>query len=315
MAKMTLLIYLPTLFTSPSDYFSENIRAKLLVAAIEVAEHNHALNAEQACRHWRWVYQTYTHWHAVVYLLIEICRRPWSSNIERAWVALHSQWLIPAQSHIDKNLRVWIPLRKLMAKARKHRTDEIERLSNDLEAAERLKLEDEKMPIPTSTGPFPAGNNVAEIFGLRWRQLLHSSCTTQGDTNSLSAYDIRDSATSASANPASIDVCGSQTLQRDPFADEQNGVTPNAIQDIAMGQTFESFFSSAPTIPPTWSTGLGFVPQLWTDTDSTTDTSNLTALAAYDVNMDFNGEIDWYSWLEDAKGIECNAGPIGDRVV
>lgn len=84
MAKMTLLVYLPILFSSTNEHFSDSVKNKLLVAAIECAEYNHALNAEKACRHWRWVYQTYTHWYAVVYLLIECSRRPWSPIIERA---------------------------------------------------------------------------------------------------------------------------------------------------------------------------------------------------------------------------------------
>ena len=75
MAKMTLIIFLPVLFSSPGKHFSDDTRTKLLVSAIEVAEYNHALNAEKACRQWRWVFQTYTHWHAIVYLMIEICRR------------------------------------------------------------------------------------------------------------------------------------------------------------------------------------------------------------------------------------------------
>lgn len=84
MAKMTLLVYLPILFSSTNEHFSDRVKNKLLVAATECAEYNHALNAEKACRHWRWVYQTYTHWYAVVYLLIECSRRPWSPIIERA---------------------------------------------------------------------------------------------------------------------------------------------------------------------------------------------------------------------------------------
>src|SRR4051794_16467851 len=54
MAKMTLLIYLPVLFTSPSERFTYEVRNKLLVAAIELAEYNHALNSEQRCRSWHW---------------------------------------------------------------------------------------------------------------------------------------------------------------------------------------------------------------------------------------------------------------------
>lgn len=76
-AKMTLITHLPVLFSStpsPSPaapreqqnqerqqqqhFDQEQMRAKLCVAALEVAEYNHALNAERSCRHWRWVFQT-----------------------------------------------------------------------------------------------------------------------------------------------------------------------------------------------------------------------------------------------------------------
>lgn len=57
-AKMTLIVYLPVLFSSPSDEFSDEIRTKLLVSAIEVAEYNHTLNSEKACRKWRWLFQS-----------------------------------------------------------------------------------------------------------------------------------------------------------------------------------------------------------------------------------------------------------------
>lgn len=60
LAKMTLLVYLPVLFASPSEHFTAKIRNKLLVAAIELAEYNHALNSEQKCRSWHWACQTYT---------------------------------------------------------------------------------------------------------------------------------------------------------------------------------------------------------------------------------------------------------------
>ena len=134
--KMTLLVYLPILFSFDSQQQSSNeIRTKLLVAAIEVAEYNHALNAEPACRYWQWIYQTYMHWHAIVFLLIEISRRRWSPIVERAWLALHSRWLIPSRPLRNGNLRIWVPLRKLMSNARKHRDAELQRLRADPEGA------------------------------------------------------------------------------------------------------------------------------------------------------------------------------------
>ena len=171
MAKLRLLVSLPVLFSSPSKHTSEEIRITLLLSAIEVAEYNHALNAEKECRQWRWLYQTCTHWYAIVYIMMEISRRSWSPIVERAWVALHSRWLIPAQAFQDKTLHIWVPLRKLMDKARKHRNAELKRLRADPEAANKLEGDDRTTPLPSSPGPFLPGSSV-DMFRERWRQLV-----------------------------------------------------------------------------------------------------------------------------------------------
>lgn len=163
MSKMTLFINFPDLFSSVSDVSTIDIRNKLLVAAIEVAEWNHALNAEQEARQWRWIYQTYTHWHAIVLLLIEIARRPLSPLVERAWLALGSSWLIPSQSsHWDKKLQIWVPLRRLMTQARKHRAAEIERLRGDAEAVQQMAVKDRDIPAPASSCPFLSQDKIEE---------------------------------------------------------------------------------------------------------------------------------------------------------
>lgn len=169
MSKMTLFINFPELFSSASEESTIDTRNQLLVAAIEVAEWNHALNAEQEARQWRWIYQTYTHWHAIVLLLIEIARRPLSPLVERAWLALGSSWLIPSQgSHWDKKLQIWVPLRKLMAQARKHRAAEIERLRGDAEAIEQVAVKDRDTPAPASSCPFLSQAKLQE----HWRGLF-----------------------------------------------------------------------------------------------------------------------------------------------
>jgi hypothetical protein len=337
MAKMTLLIYLPILFSSPTEHFSDNIKTKLLVAAIEIAEYNHALNAEQACRHWRWVYQTYTHWYAIVYILIEISRRPWSPIVERAWVALHSQWLIPAQTHMDKNLLVWVPLRKLTAKARKHRDAELERLRSDPQAAERLEMQDQRTPIPGSPGPFPAGSNAVELFRKRWRQLLampkgpgydirtpgqskpgvtspsvHSTYTTQPSTSSIPAYNAGALEASTTFEPAYFGASGLLTSQNLPSytsPDLQSATTTNAPGDFTVGQTTGPSYNA---VPAAWSTGPGLVPWLWADTDPSIDVFADVDVDAINVNMDLDSEMDWYNWVESTKGMEMDAGPSGN---
>lgn len=334
MAKMTLFIYLPILFSSPSEHFSNEIKTKLLVAAIENAEYNHALNAEQACRHWRWVYQTYTHWYAVVYLLIEISRRPWSPIVERAWVALHSKWLIPAQSHMNKNLRVWVPLRKLMTQARTHRDAELERLRSDPQAAERLEMEDQMIPVPGSPGPFPAGSNVVELFRERWRQLLaipeghalnmqtlgqsapssaspsaHSSYTAQPVTNPVPPYsaDGLGSITALEATyPRASGLQTSQNLPSNSSLDPQPIITTTLPNDFTMGQTAGPSYDAVPA-----SIGPGLVPWLWADADPNNDGFANVDVDAIDVNMDLDGEMDWYNWVESAKGMEWDSRPDG----
>ena len=321
MAKMTLLIYLPFLFSSPSEHFSKTVKTKLLIAAIENAEYNHALNAEEACRHWRWVYQTYTHWYAIVYLLIEISRREWSPLVERAWVALHSQWLIPAQSNVDKNSQIWVPLRKLIAKARKHRYAELERLRRDPQAAERLAMEDEMIPIPASPGPFPTGSNVVQLFRERWRQLLtmpeapgqsgsgvtnptsHSTLVNQPRMNPVPPYSVSDSGSITISEPAYLGdgLQTIQSLQSDTSPDFPSAMTANVPSDFAPGN-MGSPYNAPSAVPTTWSMGPEFVPWLWADGDLSVDVFANMDVDAINVDMDLDGEVNWYNWVESAKG-------------
>lgn len=335
MAKMTLIIFLPFLFSSPSEHMSDEVRTKLLVSAIEVAEYNHALNAEQACRQWRWIYQTYTHWHAIVYLMIEISRRPWSPIVERAWVALHSSWLIPAQTPIDKDLRIWVPLRKLMDKACKHRDSELNRLRADHQAAARLEMEDQKMPLPSSSGPFPSGSSV-DIFRERWRQLvavpegpgdgiktsgtsgagladpsMYTTYTTQPTASFTDAYSPGVSSSNMAFEPTHLGTSGQQATQTLDSTNIEPAFTTNAPSELASGQTVEPSYNPFPTFPLDWSDdramGPGFVPRLWADADSSVDVFSNLDLDSTDVNMDLDGEVNWYNWVESAKGMEWDA--------
>ena len=343
MAKMTLIVFLPVLFSSPSEHFSDEIRTKLLVSAIEVAEYNHALNAEQACRQWRWLYQSYTHWHAIVYLMIEISQRPWSTIVERAWVALHSSWLIPAQTTINKKLRIWIPLRKLMTKARKHRDAELNRLWADPQAAAMLDMEDQKIPLPSSSGPFRTGTSV-DIFRERWRQLvaipegfgdgtqiseissagladpsMRTTYTSQPTTTSISAYTPGDLSSNMTFQPTYLGTSGQQdshTLENTNLRDLESAFTTKAPGELASGQTGEPLYSPFPTLPADWSAGRtmgpGYVPWLWADTDPSVDVFPNLDMDSIDINVNLDGEVNWYNWLESATDMAKDARPNGN---
>ncbi|KAI3330575.1 hypothetical protein F4824DRAFT_330244 [Ustulina deusta] len=331
-AKLTLFTHLPVLFSSPGDHFSQEIRNKLLIAAIEVAEFNHALNAEKAGHQWRWIYQTYTHWHAIVYLLIDICRRSWSPIVERSWIALHSPWLIPAKSKLDKGLRTWVPLRKLMLKARKHRDNELERLRTDVSAARQLEIDDRKLPVPSTVGSVSAGSgsvsasDAADIFRGRWRRLVGISkipneyIQTENQALHPSFEPIHSTQTfpdfaGPEPNTMARNIADSQSIyaSTNPVAMQESSIpltTPDVITlDQSLNNEPEYNGFSETTI--NWSNGHpgggGLLGWFWADADPTIDVFADIDMDPMGFNVDLDGTMDWHNWVESAKGMEMDA--------
>ncbi|KAH8660599.1 fungal-specific transcription factor domain-containing protein [Xylariales sp. PMI_506] len=344
MAKMALIVYLPVLFSSPSEQFSDSIRAKLLVSGIEVAEYNHTLNAEASYRPWRWVYQTYTHWHAIVFLLIEIARRPWSPIVERAWVILHSKWLIPApQPGAGSKLRIWVPLRRLMLRADKHRTAELQRLRQDPHAAAQLEIDDRKMPVPSSSGPSITGDSVA-YYREQWRALVTSQSGSDRRADAVAS-------SSPSISPVPQHLDASFTPPASSFGTHRSDGTSSSAQHSGMGTPAGSGFvgqtqgrildqttnlSASMALDPgltaafTQIPGMGFSDGAntfstplysggsLTDANMVTgswlgDNSTGDVLRDLDINMDLDdGDVNWYNWVESAsKGLDWNGSSDG----
>jgi hypothetical protein len=300
-SKLILLIYLPTLFASPDERFSEEVRDKLLVAAIEVAEYNHALNSEQKCRQWRWIYQTYTHWYAIVYLMIEICRRKWSPVIERAWVDLHSSWLIPSQRNMSKHSRVWVPLRKLMAKARRQREMELAEIQANEVPIELLEQRDSQVPSPASSGPLSTGNGE-EPFLEYWRKLVTGSLDPNRQPSvplaggsGFEAPSITQGIDALHDNPPLSNHDIWQSSNTDPVS---AGAQPgHPIGPVGLHPSSNMEFQSEIGGQPT---GDVDSPWMWTTTDG-----NSVSFADMDVSMEVD-DVNWNSWLQSAVGMELN---------
>ncbi|CAK7209140.1 hypothetical protein SCUCBS95973_000350 [Sporothrix curviconia] len=234
LAKMTLILNLPRLIhekkdsqgASPSE--NEDLRMRLLSSAIEVAEYTDALKTERACRRWRWMCETYTQWHTIAFLLMETGRRPWDPAVERAWVALHGPYLIPAppaslrkkdqqqqqqqsgqwqdsnqpttsraasisaasaggasNSNTNKSSKsnksnssadsstqfFWLPLRRLMARARRHRASELARLRANTKAARALEIAYDIAVADGRSRPL-CNPGAVDAFRDRWRRLV-----------------------------------------------------------------------------------------------------------------------------------------------
>lgn len=316
-SKMNLILNLPVLFSSPSENHSEKIRTKLLISAIEVAEYNHALNSEKDCQNWNWLFQTCTHWHAIVYLLIETSRRQWSPIIERAWVALHSKWLIPQQltntSERDENSRIWIPLRKLMAKTRKHRIAELQRLRENSWSAIELEREDEKMPLPASPMPSYDGKS-GNVFRERWRQLVaippetedqrrpagvytpqstaSDPPTTQQSLDSTSVYKNNDSSSNLNINDSNFSGQESSNLDDQlAYTQSQKRIEQSSyLSHDGFDPASSEWYGLSPNVKP------NDMSPPWSEIDPSPG-----MFADIDVNMDLDMDVNWYEWIESAQ--------------
>lgn len=340
MGKLLLLSFLPILFDEPSEQLSDEIRHKLLQAAIEVAEYNHALNSETKCRHLRWQFQTHTHWYSVVYMMLELARRPWSPINERAWVALHSPWLLPALTSKEKNKQIWVPLRRLMAKVRRHRGAEIHRLRRDPRAAAQLDAEDAKIEPPSSSGPFPPGSDSVQLFRERWRQLIAPDQNPTYD--SIHTADASNMYTSEFArSKPSIDPTGATTAATTTFNStskpnryrQQPGHTTdpahtrpadpipppkpstNPITQYVTDPTNPPPADISQPHPPAPQPGVAPEGMHWLWDDTTTHPSTDLAIPNLDeyvdagMETDLGGDVNWYQFIESAQGLEVEGWP------
>jgi hypothetical protein len=348
MAKLRLMSFLPILFSDQSETFSDELRTNLMISALEIIEYNHALNAEERCRKWRWIFQIYSHWYAIVYLMIELSRRPWSPTIERGWVALHSNWLLPIKTVSNKKLRIWVPFRRLMAAVRKHRVAELNRLQSDPDAAASLEQADRNIPVPTSSGVLPTAF-IPEHFRERWRQLVAAperpashtvaldlstcaDCTHPSGEDHITASEPGYFSSAASFNPiypTSDRQATRQTQETDHprHLDATQSIhAPNQSTPWEQAQPGPSN-NPFPAVSSDWLNvlpldGPGPAAWLW---DTPEPDPTVDPFSGIDVNndveMDLSGNVNWYSWVEAAEGwgwdsnAAANADPSGGNSV
>ncbi|OAA80327.1 Transcription factor [Akanthomyces lecanii RCEF 1005] len=174
-AKTCLDIYYPLLLPGAKEQLPCEARQRLFVAAIEIMECNHKLGTDARYKQYRWLFKTYTVCHAVTHVLVEICRRSWTALIERAWQAVTPYGGVPAELEKKADYAaVFIPLRRMFARARKHRATEIARLRADPEEARRLDSAERMDPETTRFGPVPGAEHIMDEARERWRLLLQS---------------------------------------------------------------------------------------------------------------------------------------------
>jgi hypothetical protein len=120
---------------------------------------------------WGWLFRTYVQWHAIAFLLSELCVRTKGEAVERAWRALEAtagRWWYPlGESFYRKGKQgcLWKPLRKLMAKARAARERELklEQASQALKNGSVAYKDFPHLPNPLPE-PLPADQPSPEVL-------------------------------------------------------------------------------------------------------------------------------------------------------
>ncbi|KAK4866232.1 hypothetical protein LT330_008573 [Penicillium expansum] len=118
LSKMWLSIYYPLQRKELKTDPPQNLRDRLLFASIEVIEFTLLIKNDENTAHWGWLFSSYVQWHALVFVLIELCVRQTCPAVERAWKAVRlasNEGYITGQ--YEKSI-LWRPVARLAARAR-----------------------------------------------------------------------------------------------------------------------------------------------------------------------------------------------------
>lgn len=118
-ARTWLVVHYPS--RQKPDYSSTLTKATrdlLFTTSTEVIELSSFLLDNNSISKWTWHSKTHIQWHAVIFVLSEICSRPSSPECDRAWECVntvHNRWNIKESG---KRGNLWRPIKRLMVKAR-----------------------------------------------------------------------------------------------------------------------------------------------------------------------------------------------------
>ena len=158
MAKMWLVVHHPLQRSDAGAGLPQETKDRLFITSIEVIEFSRLLETESATLKWGWLFRTYVQWHALAFVLSQLCLRTEGPDVDKAWMIIEDvfdDW----GGAVSSNQRgmMWKPLRKLMVRARGARQHALERRA-------RFPLDGSLGPVVTAplvTQPGPMMNGSA----------------------------------------------------------------------------------------------------------------------------------------------------------
>ncbi|KAH9828067.1 Fungal specific transcription factor domain [Teratosphaeria destructans] len=120
MSKMWLMVYHPFQRQDGGSSLPRETKDKLFITSLENIEYSLLLETESRTMKWGWLFRTYMQWHALAFMLSELCNRTTGDLVERAWIAVEKtrdgRWGMSLTD--DRAGHLWRPLNKLYKKAK-----------------------------------------------------------------------------------------------------------------------------------------------------------------------------------------------------
>lgn len=166
------------MLTIPGASLPQETKDKLFITSLENVEYSLLLETEARTLKWGWLFRTFVQWHAIAFLLSELCVRTKGEAVERAWRALEAtagRWWFPLNdgSPNGKGQQgcLWKPLKRLLAKAKAAREKELalEKASTALRDSNnpmftRLIPTVDSMHIPTTSAGQPESASLDRML-------------------------------------------------------------------------------------------------------------------------------------------------------
>jgi len=116
--KLWLELYYPLHHSGRDVTFTKEISDGLFISSIEAIDDCRNFSKAQETHKWGWYARARVQWHAVAYILAELCHRDASAMTRRAWKAIEEIFATFGEEIEEKkNVPRWKPLKLLRQRA------------------------------------------------------------------------------------------------------------------------------------------------------------------------------------------------------
>ena len=126
---MWLMVHHPFKLPDKGQSLSQEVRDRTFLTSVDIIRYSRVLELQNKALKFGWMFRTYFQWHAVSYLLTELCRRLSGPEVDEAWRVIDDAFVAWTDISAGYSKSVlWRPLLRMLAKARALRAKELARL-------------------------------------------------------------------------------------------------------------------------------------------------------------------------------------------